>query len=262
MCLVIETIGLISIIDIYDCFKNMLSSIKKHLSMFYHVLISFHFMFHIQCRYFLNFFVDCTVGVLIVFIVHGFICNILQKLGFTSFGHIGEYGDPPNKYVWAAQCSVYITALMINKVIVCSIFFATLSPVNEFADWLFSPLWPTPELELIVVMVMCPFLLTSLQFLMFDYMLKAQTGKSISGGDDDDGINSLGSSLLDKESEASFGDSFRFHDGSGVTTHSTNYLSIDFETSGLPLAAPEVDGHIETDSKYLSSTMDDTSDSV
>jgi hypothetical protein len=156
---------------------------------------------------------------MIVFKVHGFLCYVLQKLGYTSLNHIGEYGDPPNKYIWAAQCSVYITSLMINKIIVCAAFIATLKPVNDFADWLFSPLWPTPELELVVVMILCPFLLTSLQFLMFDYMLKAPPHE--------DKDNVVSSSLLQDDR------GITNSKGSITSDEGSHFLSIDF-ASGLP----------------------------
>ena len=47
-------------------------------------------------------------------------------------------------------------------------------PMKDFGDWLFGPLQSNPNAELVVVMVLCPWLLTSLQFWIFDIILKAE----------------------------------------------------------------------------------------
>mmetsp|Transcript_23948 Transcript_23948/g.31161 ORF Transcript_23948/g.31161 Transcript_23948/m.31161 type:complete len:176 (+) Transcript_23948:629-1156(+) len=96
-------------------------------------------------------------------------------MNVISLKHIGEYGVPPQKDIWFKQCLIYIISLLINKIIVCLIFISIENQLNQFADWLFKPLQTSNgNLELIVVMILCPWFLTSIQFLLFDYMLKAQ----------------------------------------------------------------------------------------
>ena len=44
--------------------------------------------------------------------------------------------------------------------------------MSKFGNWLFSPFQSNPDLELVIVMVLCPLLLTTLQYWLFDIMLK------------------------------------------------------------------------------------------
>ena len=76
------------------------------------------------------------------------------------------------------QLAVYLLALVINKVIVASLLYLLQSPMTSFGNWLFGPLQPSPNAELVVVMVLCPWLLTTLQFWLFDLFLKVREGGS------------------------------------------------------------------------------------
>lgn len=117
----------------------------------------------------MNFFIDCTVGVGIVWAAHECIC----RTGTHFFGddcalaHIGEYGEAPHDiWVWAKQLAAYLFALFLNKLVVSIVLYAFLEQMGWLGDWIFSPLQAHPEAELIVVMVLCPWLLTSLQVTM------------------------------------------------------------------------------------------------
>ena len=127
-------------------------------------------------RYFINFFVDCTLGVVNVYVVHESICRLARRRygRGTALYRIGEYGNPPSKLVWVKQCCAYVTAIIINKVLVVILLKALEIPMKDFGDWLFGPLQSNPNAELVVVMVLCPWLLTSLQFWIFDIILKAE----------------------------------------------------------------------------------------
>ena len=89
--------------------------------------------------------------------------------------------------VWAVQLVVYLFSLVMNKVIVASLLYSTSSIMEPFGNWLFGPLQPNPQAELVVVMVLCPWLLTTLQFWLFDMFLKSPDK------DDQDGEGLLGS---------------------------------------------------------------------
>lgn len=130
-----------------------------------------------QCAlYFINFFVDCTFGVAIVYGFHESLTRALRvKYGPRSaFASIGEYGDPPSLHVWARQLGVYLVALLLNKLLVGGLIFALLHPVTALGNWLFGPLQAHPKTELVVVMVLCPWLLTTLQMWLFDRFLKSK----------------------------------------------------------------------------------------
>ena len=109
--------------------------------------------------------------------MHETVCR-LAKAYFgqgSALAHIGVYGDPPDIKVWGLQLSAYLFALFVNKTIVGSVLFASLNAMVKLGNWIFSPLQPHPELELVVVMVLCPWLLTSLQFVIFDSILKGRS---------------------------------------------------------------------------------------
>lgn len=130
-----------------------------------------------QCAlYFINFFIDCTLGVAIVFGFHESMTRALRvKCGPRSaFASIGEYGDPPSFSVWAKQLGVYLVALLLNKLLVSAFIFVLLHPFTLLGNWLFGPLQPHPKAELVVVMVLCPWLLTTLQMWLFDRFLKSK----------------------------------------------------------------------------------------
>jgi len=68
--------------------------------------------------------------------------------------------------------SAYLFSLIVNKSIVFSLFLLSLAALEDFGNWLFGPLQSNPQGELIVVMVVCPWFLTTIQFLIFDAILK------------------------------------------------------------------------------------------
>jgi hypothetical protein len=150
---------------------------------------------YVYVRYFLNFFVDCTLGVAIVYLVHEGLCH----LGTRFFGpecalaRVGFYGNPPQTDAWLKQLGVYLVSLAVNKLIVLCLFLMSLSALENFGNWLFGPLQPHPTAELIVVMVLCPWILTTVQFLIFDAILKEDsTQRSISEQEVEDEYLTLG----------------------------------------------------------------------
>ena len=133
--------------------------------------------------YFINFFVDCTIGVGIVYISHKLICKIVKYYDIfsseinTALSHIWEYNDPPELKIWAIQLIPYILSLVFNKIIIVSSLYALENPMTKFGNWLFGSLDNNPNGELVVVMILCPWLLTTLQFWMFDKLLKAKSSE-------------------------------------------------------------------------------------
>jgi hypothetical protein len=146
--------------------------------------------------YFINFFVDCTVGVGIVYLAHEAVCRAaIHAWGDRSaLARIGVYGDPPDQVRWAKQLAAYLLALLVNKAVVAGCLYAARDAMNAFGDWLFGPLQAHADAELVVVMVLCPWLLMSLQFVLFDAFLKApatQEGKKAEGGSLDQHVEAL-----------------------------------------------------------------------
>ena len=161
--------------------------------------------------YFINFFVDCTLGVGIVYLVHDAICRSAVKYWGpgSALAHIGVYGDPPEQTVYAKQLGVYLLSLLINKVLVAGMLYLTHGAMEVFGDWLFGPLQPYPAEELVVVMVLCPWLLMSLQFVLFDMFLKAPgdgTRRCSSGVSMEDAVETTSPyAILDADRAEDFG---------------------------------------------------------
>lgn len=129
-----------------------------------------------QCAwYFINFFVDCTFGVGIVYISHFLLCySVKYFYPNTVLNNIGEYNNPPQLKIWIIQLLPYIFSLIINKIIIVSILYQLENPINKFSNWLFKSLKNKPNEELIIVMILCPWILSTIQLWLFDWLLKAK----------------------------------------------------------------------------------------
>ena len=131
-----------------------------------------------QCVwYFWNYFFDCTVGVLIVYLVHAALCRICVRLWprGSSFRRIGYYGNPAKLAVWWQQLKPWVLALIINKFLVGLFLLLLREEMIAFGNALFEPFQMHPKVELVVVMVLCPWFLQIVQYWLFDCLLKAHT---------------------------------------------------------------------------------------
>jgi hypothetical protein len=109
----------------------------------------------LDARYFLNIFVDTTVGV-------GILWGILlafQKLAVRLQLHgvkRGVYGDPPliNQFVqWGKQLFIYNTALVLMKFVVVLIF-AICPFLFTFGQWVLEWTMSNYKLQVVFVMLM------------------------------------------------------------------------------------------------------------
>ena len=134
-----------------------------------------------QCVwYFWNYFLDCTVGVLIVYTIHAGICTICVRLWprGSSFKRIGFYGNPPKLAVWWQQLKPWLVALVVNKFIVGAFLLGLQEQMIDLGNAIFAPFKMHPRVELVVVMLLCPWLLQTVQYWLFDCLLKARASDS------------------------------------------------------------------------------------
>lgn len=124
--------------------------------------------------YFINFFVDCTLGVIIVYYTHKSICYVINKLnnGESNTTKIGYYNEPIDFLIWFKQNLIYLSSLLFNKIIITFLLFILRNQLTLFGNWLFTPFRDKPNLELVIVMIISPGILTTFQFWIFDIMLK------------------------------------------------------------------------------------------
>ena len=126
--------------------------------------------------YFVNFFADCTLGVFVVAAVHGATRKLVRKLARgarTDLDVIGHYGAPPRRRVFFSQLACWVWSLAVNKVFVAAALYAARAPIDAAAAAAFAPLRRREaDFELVFVMVLAPWVLTTLQFQLFDRYLK------------------------------------------------------------------------------------------
>jgi hypothetical protein len=143
--------------------------------------------------YFLNYLIDCTVGIVIVYYIHNSIRKrIVNKQGETSALYkIGDYNNPPDRMIWFKQFTLYLFSLLMNKLIITLFLYITKKPMSIFGNWLFKPLQSNSDTELLVVMILCPFILSSLQYWLFDNMLKKKKNYNVDSSSSDEDYEAL-----------------------------------------------------------------------
>ena len=105
-------------------------------------------------RYFLNIFVDTTIGVGILWGIHAaFQYILIQKLNLSGL-QTGVYGDPPLQKQtkrWVKQLAVYIASLILMKLCVI-LLFHIFPQMSDFGHWVLQ--WTMGDYKLQVVFVM------------------------------------------------------------------------------------------------------------
>jgi hypothetical protein len=109
-------------------------------------------------RYFLNLFVDCTIGVPILWvnlkILHR-LCRALHLKGTRS----GDYGGPPPKWTWwLKQVVVYCTGVFWMKLGVLVVL-GSLPYLDKVGDFIVGWTRGNTTVQIIFVMFVCPFVM-------------------------------------------------------------------------------------------------------
>ena len=66
--------------------------------------------------------------------------------------------------VWIIQLAAWTAIVLLSKAILAVVLFELSKPVSAFGCWLMSPIADRPKLELVVVMVLGPYVLNACQF--------------------------------------------------------------------------------------------------
>ncbi|KAH9467340.1 hypothetical protein MJO28_000091 [Puccinia striiformis f. sp. tritici] len=125
--------------------------------------------------YFMNIFIDTTIGVFVLFLALNFItllvCKTLKKtstnLGLSS----GIYPDPFIKS-WMKQLSIYFIGLIILKLFVLGLFWLGGSALIKFGNSIIEAISLDPKIQILVVVMIGPTILNVLQFLLIDSFIK------------------------------------------------------------------------------------------
>ncbi|XP_019402968.1 PREDICTED: store-operated calcium entry regulator STIMATE-like [Crocodylus porosus] len=115
--------------------------------------------------YLINFLLDATLGMLLIYAGVRAVSSIVEWQQWESL-RFGEYGDPLQCTAWVGQCALYIVIMMFEKTII--IIVLLIPQWKEVA--LLNPI-ENPQLELAIVMLIVPFFVNALMFWVVDNFL-------------------------------------------------------------------------------------------
>lgn len=163
------------LIWIFDINKQVVGATLVH---WWNIIISF-FIFNtvhdnLYVWNFANFFIDSTLGIILVSGIHTSLCS-LSKIYFgenSSYSRIGHYGCPPDYQIMITQLLPYLASLIINRVITFTILYKFYPVLINLGEQHFFSLYPYPELEKIILFKVCPWILVTFKIWMVDFILK------------------------------------------------------------------------------------------
>ncbi|XP_031411351.1 store-operated calcium entry regulator STIMATE-like [Meleagris gallopavo] len=115
--------------------------------------------------YLINFLLDATLGMLLIYAGVRAVSIIVEWQQWESL-RFGEYGDPLQCSAWMGQCALYIMIMTFEKTII--IIVLLIPQWKEVA--LLNPI-ENPQLELAIVMLIVPFFVNAFIFWVVDNFL-------------------------------------------------------------------------------------------
>jgi len=109
--------------------------------------------------------------------------KIFMLMDLPYLYNTGQYGYPPSARIWFGQMCVWLFIISIVKglLLLCQIHIV--SRLSYVADKLFKGLYAYPNVELFVVMVLCPCLFNIIQFWISDSFLKEKKQTPVENDD-------------------------------------------------------------------------------
>ncbi|CAO3637333.1 unnamed protein product [Cunninghamella echinulata] len=123
--------------------------------------------------YWLNIFVDTTLGTVIIWGFLQLSQKITKRYGLSGF-QSGVYGTPPLKKQlkrWLKQLIVYVSALLTMKLIVVTLFHVC-PWIEYFGEWILGWTKNNYKLQVVFVMLLFPLIMNILQFWIIDTIVK------------------------------------------------------------------------------------------
>ncbi|KAI7898888.1 vacuolar membrane protein-domain-containing protein [Cokeromyces recurvatus] len=185
--------------------------------------------------YFLNIFVDTTLGVLVIWAILSivkFFVRFYRLKGFQS----GVYGEPPitnQMKNWTKQLVVYIMTLITMKIVVV-ILFSICPWLESFGKWVLSWTMGNYRIQVVFVMLIFPLIMNIVQFWIIDTIVKHKVLGSIRLSTDEE----LSEDMLISDGEYNTDDVFFNENGSeegdansisSIKIHTTNNNTDTFE---------------------------------
>lgn len=129
----------------------------------------------------MNRFPDCKVSINSILYAEN-LHNITTTLTYMKYAHnismqimnFGDYGNPPQLCIWFPQLIVWMCIVVLAKFFTLYMLFQFIYPLNDLISVLFSVFHDKPEIELVLVMVIIPTIMNTIQFWVTDTFLKRQ----------------------------------------------------------------------------------------
>jgi len=130
-----------------------------------------------QCMwYFLNYFVDTTLGIPIAWFYLQVLTTVAGRYDWTRLARTGDYGTPPSYKTWIYQILAWEFVVLLMKSSLAFMLYVFRRPLVFVGNGLAKPIAGNPDLELLIVMIICPCLMNMIQFWIFDSVLKMKVG--------------------------------------------------------------------------------------
>ncbi|KAK9525896.1 hypothetical protein VZT92_016567 [Zoarces viviparus] len=127
--------------------------------------------------YLMNFLLDATLGMLVIWLAVKLVSKLVEYKQWTLL-MFGEYGDPPQAAAWLGQCGVYLLIMVLEKAVISLVLLVP--GWSKLQEVLLSYI-ANPQLELVLVMLILPFIVNSVMFWVVDSLMmrKYKTTKSL-----------------------------------------------------------------------------------
>uniref|UniRef100_A0A8B9P6E8 Transmembrane protein 110 n=1 Tax=Apteryx owenii TaxID=8824 RepID=A0A8B9P6E8_APTOW len=117
--------------------------------------------------YLINFILDATLGMLLIWLGVNVVSWIVQHQKYTYLV-FGEYGDPPQAAAWIGQCILYLLIMVFEKTVISLVL---LIPGWTKLQEILLNYIPNPQLELVLVMLIVPFIVNAIMFWVVDSLI-------------------------------------------------------------------------------------------
>ncbi|PLW43859.1 hypothetical protein PCASD_05807 [Puccinia coronata f. sp. avenae] len=125
--------------------------------------------------YFMNIFIDTTIGVFVLFLALNTITKLVCKsLGRTPSSLGLSSGTYPHPFLksWLKQISIYFLGLVILKLFVIGLFWLGGEALVQFGNGVIEGISHDPKVQILMVVMVGPTILNVLQFLLIDSFIK------------------------------------------------------------------------------------------
>ena len=128
-----------------------------------------------ECKWYcLSYLVDSTLGISINLAMITFVETITKRnRDCSKYIKFGEYGNPPSMHLFLPQLAIWLIIVMVTKCITYSLqlYFAT--ELGVMMNFLLFYVESDPKFELVMVMIIIPVTVNSMQFWVTDMILKS-----------------------------------------------------------------------------------------